>query len=317
MKLSDIYNFVITRGIAYDPRGKDAVKKQLDTIKKKYEKLSAEEKKEFDKEKLRNPYGDTRILHGQGKEEIRRILLGIDLEVGEVLLADYLAGHGRKIDLLLSHHPEGKALANLYEVMNMQAEIFYRYGVPINVAEGIMDSRVKEIERKLLPVNHRRAIDAARLLNIPFMCVHTPADNAVTNYLMKIFKREKFDKVSDVLARLKKIPEYKESFKQNAGPKIVMGSPDKSAGKIMVDMTGGTEGSAKVLEKFSQAGVGTMVCMHMSEKHIAEARRHHLSIIIAGHIASDTIGLNLILDDLDAKGKLDVIPCSGFTRVKR
>jgi len=317
LKLSDIYNSVITRGIAYDPRGKDAVKKQLQTIKKKYEKLSPEEKKEFDKGKLKNPYGDTRILHGQGKEEIRRILLGIDLEVAEVLLADYLASKNRKIDLLLSHHPEGRALANLYEVVNMQAEIFHQYGVPINVAEGIMDSRVKEIERKLLPVNHRRAIDAARILNIPFMCVHTPADNAVTSYLTKIFKNEKFDKVRDVLVRLKKIPEYKESFKQNAGPKLVLGSPDKSAGKIMVDMTGGTEGSAKVLEKFSQAGIGTMLCMHMSEKHIQEARKHHLNIIIAGHIASDTLGLNLILDDLDPKGQLDIIPCSGFTRIKR
>lgn len=317
MKLIDLYNAVIKRGIAHDPRGESFVKKELENVNKKYEKLSPEEKNEFDNEKLKNPYGDTRILHGNGKEEIKSILIGIDIDAGEVLLADYLLRRGRKIDLILSHHPGGRALASLYEVMNMQAEIFRQYGVPINVAEGIMEERVREVERKLLPANHRRAIDAARLVNIPFMCVHTPADNAVTQYLTKIFKREKFERVADVLKRLKKIPEYKESLKENAGPKLILGSPEKSAGKVMVDMTGGTEESELLLEKFSHAGVGTMVCMHMSEKHIEQARKHHLNIVIAGHIASDTLGLNLLLDDLDPKGAFDIVPCSGFTRIKR
>ncbi len=317
MKLIDLYNAVIKHGIARDPRGEPFVKKELEEVKKRYEKLSPEEKNEFDNEKLKNPYGDTRILHGTGKEEIKSILIGIDIDAAEVLLADYLLRSGRKIDLILSHHPEGRALASLYEVMNMQSEIFRQYGVPINVAEGIMETRVREVERKLLPVNHRRAIDAARLLNIPFMCMHTPADNAVTQYLTKIFKKEKFEKAADVLKRLKKIPEYEESAKENAGPKLVQGSPEKSAGKIMVDMTGGTEGSELLLEKFSQAGVGTIVCMHMSEKHIEEAKKHHLNIIVAGHIASDNLGLNLLLDDLDPKRALNMVSCSGFTRIKR
>ena len=317
MKLKDIYNLAFKRGIAYDPRGKEVVAKELERVRKRYEKLTSIEKNEFDKEKLENPYADTRILYGRGQEEVRSILVGIDIEVGEVLLADYLSTKGRKIDLVLSHHPEGRALASLYEVMNMQAEIFRQYGVPINVAEGLMEGRVKEVERKLMPANHRRAIDAARLLNIPFLCVHTPADNAVTDYLNGIFKKEKFERVEDILSRLKKIPEYREALKDNPGPKVILGSPEKKAGKIMVDMTGGTEESEHLLEKFSQAGVGTMVCMHMSEKHVEEAKKHHLNIIIAGHIASDTLGLNRILDDLDPKGNLKIIPCSGFTRIKR
>lgn len=317
MRLRDIYDIVIKRGIAYDPRGRETVERELDKIKKRYEKLSSQEKSEFDREKLVNPYGDTRILHGDGREEIKRVLVGIDIDVGEVLLADRLSQRGRKIDLILSHHPGGKALASLYEVMGMQAEIFRRYGVPINIGEDIMEARVKEIERKVMPINHRRAVDAAHLVNIPFMCVHTPADNAVTNYLTKIFNNERSGSVGDVLDRLKKIPEYRESFIQNAGPKIILGGAEKSAGKIMVDMTGGTEESEKLLEKFSQAGVGTMICMHMSERHFEEAKKHHLNVIIAGHIASDNIGLNLILDDIAKKGKLEIIPCSGFTRIER
>lgn len=316
MKLSDLYKSAIAVGMNRDPRGTKTVERQLARARKRYEKLPAEEKEEFDKEGLANPYADTRILNGDANTEVKTILAGIDMEVGEVLLADYLSRKGRKVDLVLSHHPEGRALASLYEVMNMQADIFSQYGVPINVAEGIMEARINEVERKVLPANHRRAVDAAKLLGIPFMCVHTPADNSVTWHLTNIFKKEKFEKVSDILSRLKKIPEYKESLKQNAGPKIVVGSPEKNAGKIMVDMTGGTEGSEKLLEKFSTAGIGTLVCMHMSEKHIEEAKKHHINIIIAGHIASDTLGLNLLLDAIDPKAGFDIITCSGFTRFR-
>lgn len=316
MKLSDIYNTAIQLGIACDPRGKEFVRRELGAVKKKFEKLTSEEKEEFDKERLSNPYADTRILYGQGQEEIKTMLVGIDIDVGEVLLAEYLKTQGRRPDVIISHHPEGRALASLYEVMNMQAEIFRRYGIPIHLAEGIMETRVKEIERKLLPANHRRAVDAASLLKIPFLCIHTPADNAVTDYLNKILKKEKLETVGEVLNRLKKIAEYKESLKQNAGPKIILGGAEKRVGRIMVDMTGGTEESEYLLEKFSQAGVGTMVCMHMGEKHVEEAKKHHLNVIIAGHIASDNLGLNQILDRLDPRGTMEVISCSGFTRIK-
>jgi hypothetical protein len=41
--------------------------------------------------------------------------------------------------------------------------------------------------------------------------------------------------------------------------------------------------------------------------------------VIAGHISSDTLGLNLLLDRVEkASGeKLEVINCSGFRRISR
>ena len=64
-----------------------------------------------------------------------------------------------------------------------------KFGVPINVAEGIMASRMSEVKRGLMPLNHNRAVDAARLLDIPLMCIHTPADNHVSDYLQRLLMR--------------------------------------------------------------------------------------------------------------------------------
>ncbi|MFA5164675.1 MAG: NGG1p interacting factor NIF3 [Candidatus Omnitrophota bacterium] len=317
MKLSKIYDLVVREGIAADPRGKDAVAKVLSKAGRDYEALKEKDKQYFDKERLRNPYADTRILYGSGSTEVKRIIVGVDMEVGEVVLADRLREKGMKIDLILAHHPEGRAWANFYEVMNMQPDIWAKFGVPINVAEGIMKDRVKEVERRVMPANHTRTVDAARLLDIPMMCAHTVADNHVVSYLQKLMDSKAPDTVAEVIDILKEIPEYQQAMKVNAGPRVFFGDPKNRAGKVFVDMTGGTEGPTNMFEKLEDAGVGTIVAMHLGEDHLKNAQKGHLNVVIAGHISSDNLGLNLLFDKLAKEEKLEFIGCSGFERVSR
>lgn len=314
MKLKEFYRKAIEVGIENDPRGKGQVLKDLERKRKEFEELKPSEKELFDLESLNNPYADSRILTGSEDTEVRNILVGIDIDVGEVLLAEALISKGKNIDLILSHHPSGKALANLYSVMNMQSDIFNLFGVPINIAEGLMEKRISEVERKLLPGNHTRAIDAAKLLGIPLMCLHTPADNMVASYLQRIFEKEKPYFLSDVIDILMTIPEYKNSAKESMGPKIVLGSKNRKAGKIFVDMTGGTEGAKEIFESLTNSGVSTIVGMHISEEHKKQAEKYHLNVIVAGHISSDNLGLNLLLDEISKTEAFIILECSGFRR---
>jgi putative NIF3 family GTP cyclohydrolase 1 type 2 len=317
MKLRDLYKKAIQTGIENDPRGSQAALKDLDLKKKDFEDLKPDEKAFFDTESLTNPYADSRILHGSGEEEIKNILVGIDIDVGELLLADNLRTKGQKIDLLLSHHPSGKAFADLHAVMQMQSDILNLFGVPINIAEALMDGRIKEIERKLMPANHTRAVDAAKLLGLPFLCLHTPADNMVATYLQRLFDEKSPHYLSDLLDILKNIPEYKTAMLNGAGPKIILGSNTRKAGKIFVDMTGGTEGAKDIFESLTSSGVSTIVGMHMSEDHRKEAEKSHMNVVVAGHIASDNLGLNLLIDEITKGNPLEVLECSGFRRFSR
>jgi len=317
MKLTEFYRFVTEEGISRDPRGMERVAQQIKRRKEEFEKLDDAKKGEYDQEELINPYSDTRILNDT-KKEIKNILAGIDIETPELLLADRLRSRGREIELALAHHPEGRAYANFYEVMDMQVDILNKYGVPINIAESLMEKRIKQVSRKVMAVNHFRAADAARLLEISFICVHTPADNFVATYLQGLMDEKKPERVEDVIEVLGEIPEYKESASKGSGPKVVVGSENRRAGKIFVDMTGGTEGSVEALERLSLSGIGTIVGMHMSEKHYENAEKYHINVVIAGHIASDTLGINLLLDRAIEKfGPLIIIPCSGFYRIER
>lgn len=317
MTIGGIYELAIKMGTSADPRGKKGVEKYLDRQKKIYEDLSTSKKADFDLETLENPYSDTRILFGDPSTNVDKVIAGIDFETGEVVLADRLNEKGEGIDLLIAHHPEGGALASLHEVMDLQVDLLASYGVPINVAEGMLSERISEVRRKLGPINHYRSVDAARILNLPFMCIHTVWDNLGWRFMADIFEKKEHETVGDVMDILRGIPEYTQAIKYKAGPIIFAGSEKNRAGKVAVaEFTGGTEGAKEVYERLSHAGVGTIIGMHASEEHREEVKKHHINLIIAGHIVSDSVGANLFLDELERRG-VKVIPTSGLIRVSR
>jgi len=311
MLLKDIYTLAINLGIKADLRGEEKVRKNLAKHQVKFDKLSAEQKEEFDQERLTNPYADTRILYDNGNE-IKKVLVGIDIDPQELIMAKQLG-----YDTVIAHHPEGVALADLGDVMHLQAEVLAQYGVPINVAEAITKERICEVARGVSPANHQRSVDAARLLDINLICIHTPCDNLAAKFLDDYLRDKEIETVGDLIDALKKIPEYKEAAKLKAGPKVFAGSEDNCTGKIaLTEITGGTSNSKSIYEKMAQAGIGTIVGMHMSEDHKKEAAKNHVNVVIAGHMSSDSLGVNLLLDEIEKIG-VEVAAFSGLIRIKR
>src|SRR3989338_11683090 len=127
MKLSRLYAQVLKFGIDQDPR--------------------------IDKRKIKS-YADTAILFGSPDTEIKKVLVGIDIEIGEVLLADRIR-QKEGLDLIIAHHPEGRAWAAFYEVMQLQVDMLVKVGLPRRIAQELIDERQREVERKVLPNNHR------------------------------------------------------------------------------------------------------------------------------------------------------------------
>jgi len=317
MKLGEIYDLAIKMAIETDPRPKKEILEDLKELNKKYKKMSKEEKIGFDLDRLKNPYADSRVLAGDLEQEISCILTGIDMETTEILMANELNKKGKKIDLVLAHHPEGHALQGLADAMKLQEHVMEAAGVPLNITEKVLAPRIAEVKRALHADNFNRVAMAAEFMGIAFACFHTLADNQVYAFLEKHISQKKHRKIKDVLKALLKIPEYKISAKQGNKPEVVSGSEDSYAGKIVAtEMTGGTSGSEKIFEKLEHAGVGTILSMHCGEKHRKMAEKHHINVIVAGHMASDSIGMNLLLDEFEKRG-VKIIPASGLMRVSR
>ena len=104
--------------------------------------------------------------------------------------------------------------------MEVQADIWATLGVPIQAGEKLIAERMDEVKRRLMPINYDQAIDAARLLDVPFFSAHTPTDNLVVDYLNKWFAKKKPSTIEDVQKALLEIPEYRIAAQKGAGPYI-------------------------------------------------------------------------------------------------
>lgn len=293
MTLSQLYNQALKIGIEFDPRSKRYILKKF---------------------KHANPYPDSQILYGDKDREVKNILAGIDIDVAELLLADRIR-KTQSLDLIISHHPQGRALLGLYKVMQVQVEMLKKTGISQEIANSLVEERRQEVQRKFLSFNHNRCVDVARILDIPFICLHTVADNLASYFIQRLMQDKKPGKLQDILNILQEVPEYKLAKRETAGPRIMLGRPQRPAGKIFVEMTGGTEGSREIFGRLYDKGIRTLISMHLSEEHFKKVKDVNLNVIIAGHISSDTLGLNLLLDKIGRN--LNIIECSGFRRITR
>lgn len=319
MKLGTLFRSSVDIGIDYDVRGRKNIEKMLKKQGKRFAEAKGKEKELFDEERLWNPYSDCRVLYGKPETEVKTLMVGIDIETPEILLADRLREKGTKIDALFIHHPEGRALADLEKVMPLQVDILAGVGVPVNHSEAMLRPRMDRIWRSIHADNLFRVERAAELMDIPAFCCHTITDNLVWAFMEKHICKGQYDDLGEVLNAILEIPEYAYYAKKGNPPIVVSGSRGNRPGKICAtEFTGGTNGPEEFFEAKSRAGVGTVLSMHAGEKAVEEAKKHHINIIQCSHMASDAIGINLLLDMLKKKDpKLNFIEASGFVRVER
>ncbi len=316
MRLLEYYHLAVEEAVKVDPRRGAELDLALQRTRKAYDKLDAVGKGRFDADSLWNPYADSRVLYGDLDVVVENVMWGVDISAAEVLIADRLREKGRRIDAVFGHHPRGRAQASLYKVMPIQEAMMESWGVPINAAECILGPRMHEVMCSSHSMNHGQVVDACRLLDVPFMCLHQPCDLLGQDFMQRHLEAEAPDRLGDLLDALAQIPEYGQATCECNPPEIYVGSRDRRVGRVAVKFAGGTAAPREMYEQLSRSGIGTVVCMHLPESHVEEARKHHLNVVVASHMASDSLGINLLADKFEELG-LGIIPCSGYIRVKR
>ncbi len=315
--LKEIHEFVIEESMKKDPREKEKIEKKLEKRKEKYEELEGIKKEKYDKDKLENPFNDSKILYGEEKE-VQKLAVGIDIETQDLLLIDKLKEKGEEIDGAITHHPAGKAMASLPGVMDMQVDTLEKAGIPVSQAEGIVKPRAEEVKKKIHAANHPRTPRAAELLDIPLMSQHTTCDNHAYQFMKEYLDDKEPDTLKDLIDEILKIPEYEWALEQEMGPEIYAGNKENRAGKIgVLGFTGGTGLNEKLIKKMVNSGIDTLIAMHANKKQIEKAKEENINIVSPGHIASDSLGVNLLLDKLQEEFNLEFLELSGFKRVER
>lgn len=162
--------------------------------------------------------------------------------------------------------------------------------------------------------NLNRQADFAKFIGMPYIGLHSPADfvgQKIVQDRMNRLMEEKglFLTLQEVCDALKEFPEIQNAVQD---PAIWVGNPDSYAGKVVVMFNGVTASTAEVYNTFFDYGVGTLIMMHMPEDIAQKVREYNKgNVIIAGHMASDSIGMNRILDEWEKEG-LEVTRIGGL-----
>ncbi len=242
-------------------------------------------------------------------EDIKKVLIGIDMQTPELMLGKQLG-----YDCVVAHHPNtGSATVNFAKVMDRQIDNMVAFGVPINKAQKVLRKKTSSVELSGHVGNYDRVRSAAQLLEMPYLNIHVPADiigeAIVQDHLDAVVEENPRATLQDLMDALNEMDVYKNAL---AGPVIRVGSPKDYAGEVAVLMAGGTNGGADVFKAYFDAGVGTIVCMHVPEDvKKAVAEQNIGNVIVAGHMASDSIGLNEIIKAWEAEG-VEVTKMSGI-----
>jgi putative NIF3 family GTP cyclohydrolase 1 type 2 len=234
-------------------------------------------------------------------ERIRKILIGLDIGSAELQLAKSLG-----FDLAIAHHPQGgSASLNFAQVLRTHVRQMVQAGVPLKVAEEVIQERFFEARVGAHMSNYDHVPSIARLLELPFMNIHTPLDELGRRRLAGV--AEKADPemtVMGLVALLKeRLPEFRHAQTEID---LRVGQPQNRIGRTVVSHGAGTNGGYPVAKAYFDHGVDTVIYIHCSAGDSKRLREEFAqsgkNLIVTGHIASDSLGINPFIKELEKRG---------------
>jgi len=251
--------------------------------------------------------GDSAIyLPGDG---IERVLVGIDVKAAELAIAS-----AKGFDCAISHHPVGgSATLRFHRVLARHIDQLVAAGVPHEVAEETLREKIEE--RRILnsTTNYDHGPSVAKLLGMPYLNIHTPLDEIGRRRMS-----EAAAALSEDAAVAKLVDRFYATFGEfrNAATEIEvrLGNPGNRLGRVVVSHGAGTNGGYPVAKAYFDHGIDTVIYIHCrpaDSKRLLDEYGTSKNLIVTGHIASDSIGINPYVDRLREEG-LEVTPFSGI-----
>ncbi len=136
---------------------------------------------------------------------LRRLLVGIDIGVGELLLA-----REQGFDGVIAHHPAGgHASVRFHHVLRRHAELMEEAGVPHGEALRAVEELSAPRETAGHAANYDRVPAFARFLRLPFLNIHQPWDEMGRQRMVGALEACDEDAtVEDGVAALHALPEF-------------------------------------------------------------------------------------------------------------
>ncbi|MFL6478716.1 MAG: hypothetical protein ACJ707_07860 [Nitrososphaera sp.] len=234
-------------------------------------------------------------VHIKGKN-IHKVLIGIDIGAAELLLAKQLG-----CDAVIAHHPIGTTAVNFYKVFDRHIDYMVEHGVPKKIARNAVEKLKERIETRSHADIYSDVIGAAQALSMPLVNIHQPCDEYMRQVIFRAIKAGKTDYVSDIVKSISKIPEFRRAITK---VRVRFGNQNNKAGHWALVVAAGTNGGFNIAKAYFQSGVSTVIYLHIDYGELIKMREEKLegNLVVMGHLAGDSIGLNGLAERLENLG---------------
>jgi putative NIF3 family GTP cyclohydrolase 1 type 2 len=224
-------------------------------------------------------------VHVKGSN-IRKVLIGIDIGTAELMLARQLG-----CDAVIAHHPLGVTAVNFYKVFDRHLDYLIEHGVPKKVARQAVEKLKERIKTRNHANIYSDVAGAARALDMPLVNIHQPCDEYMRQVILHSINSGRTEYVSDVVKSISKIPEFLHAATK---VEVRFGNRKNKAGHWALVVAAGTNGGFHVAKAYLQHGVSTVIYLHIDYNELTKMKEENLegNLVVMGHLAGDSIGLN-------------------------
>ncbi len=243
---------------------------------------------------------DSCVAH-DASEPVKKALATINCDTGDLLLAKQLG-----CDTVIVHHPlAGSARREFHRVLQRMVELMVEHHVSGERAINATERLRERCRFNDHASDWDHLVSGARLLGLNLMNAHLAPDEIGRQVMVKALEGlGEHEPVSAVAERLRQIPELAHEFNDFIE---VPDDPMRQCGRIAVMHAGGTNGGADVAQALFEAGIGTVIYIHLSGDDAIRLRERAEAgglggVLVTGHFATDAIGMNAYLDAVEKKG---------------
>jgi hypothetical protein len=264
-------------------------------------------------------------IHVPG-ENIKRLIFAMDVNVGLLSMAKQLG-----FDAMVGHHPCG-ALPLQGEVYRRHIDLLVAHGVAREKAMGSLSGVVETAVRRMANRRFRMLyfespnqtvleVDAARMINLPFMNIHNPFDENGRRILQSKIDEAALEnprwKLGDVLNLIEVLPEARYAKeKYGISPYACIGEADSEASKVVFVHGALVAPDAEIVKFYWRSGFRTVIALHSDFENLERLRREREgNLIFTGHFLGDSLGMTPFIEALRERG-VEVVCMGGIIDIR-
>lgn len=231
-------------------------------------------------------------------EGIERVLFGLDIGVGELVMARQLG-----YDCVIAHHPVGVP-HRAWRVFERHVEFLVGAGVPEEAAREAVAPKREALRVRGQARNYEQVPMAARQLGMPFLNIHCPLDEMGRRVMQAAvddaLEAKPEAALSDLVEALARLPAAQRA---ETTVTIPLGEPAACAGRTVVAHGALTNGGYHVARAYFDHGVETVIYIHVSPEDVRRLRDHaEGQLIVTGHVVGDAFGIAPMIAALRTRG---------------